>query len=257
MASKRIADEMAEILGAENEAEARYAFLAALSYRSCIVTTLLSFKRLERPRNVKMIWLEVLFQGEGVNHDADYDDDLREMERLLPNSVVFGVLNRLGPIRFRKFLKYVPKARRIIEQAFAKTGLKSFEEIVFAPILYEDRHFISHFYFPGKVENLVIQDINTLTKVYFGKWGPDLVESRPPVSADAEKVFLNPDELDVMRWLVAGKSASDTAVILNKSYQSVRYTADKVKDRLGFASLSQTLVCVAKQYHIDPLNPEL
>jgi len=71
---------------------------------------------------------------------------------------------------------------------------------------------------------------------------------------EAERdVTLRPQEIECIRWAVAGKSLQDIADITGLSYRSVRYQIDQARERYGYATNLQTFVRAAVDYGLDPL----
>jgi DNA-binding CsgD family transcriptional regulator len=97
--------------------------------------------------------------------------------------------------------------------------------------------------------------------------GPDVVSllgsvagayaGRVAVLASQEEsgraVTLRPQEIECIRWAVAGKSIQDIADITGLSYRSVRYQIDQARERYGYASNLQTYVRASIDYGLDPL----
>lgn len=66
-------------------------------------------------------------------------------------------------------------------------------------------------------------------------------------------VTLRPQEVECIRWAVAGKSIQDIADITGLSYRSVRYQIDQARERYGYASNLQTYIRASVDYGLDPL----
>jgi DNA-binding CsgD family transcriptional regulator len=66
-------------------------------------------------------------------------------------------------------------------------------------------------------------------------------------------VTLRPQEIECIRWAVAGKSIQDIADITGLSYRSVRYQIDQARERYGYASNLQAYVRASVDYGLDPL----
>ncbi|WP_316978447.1 helix-turn-helix transcriptional regulator [Shumkonia mesophila] len=66
-------------------------------------------------------------------------------------------------------------------------------------------------------------------------------------------VSLRPQEIECIRWAVAGKSIQDIADITGLSYRSVRYQIDQARERYGYTSNLQTYVRASVDYGLDPL----
>ncbi|MDX9860181.1 MAG: helix-turn-helix transcriptional regulator [Rhodospirillales bacterium] len=66
-------------------------------------------------------------------------------------------------------------------------------------------------------------------------------------------VTLRPQEIECIRWAVAGKSIQDIADITGLSYRSVRYHIDQARERYGYASNLQTYIRASVDYGLDPL----
>lgn len=77
---------------------------------------------------------------------------------------------------------------------------------------------------------------------------------RAESACDQSMVMLKPDELEVMRWAVAGKTVEDIAAITGLRTRTVRFHLDRVRRRYGFATVRQTLVKVAIDYRLDVLG---
>ena len=69
----------------------------------------------------------------------------------------------------------------------------------------------------------------------------------------ARAVVLNPQEIECIRWAVAGKSIQDIADITGLSYRSVRYQIDQARERYGYESNLQTYIRASVDYGLDPL----
>jgi len=54
-------------------------------------------------------------------------------------------------------------------------------------------------------------------------------------------VSLRPQEIECIRWAVAGKSIQDIADITGLSYRSVRYQIDQARERYGYTSNLQRM----------------
>ena len=67
-------------------------------------------------------------------------------------------------------------------------------------------------------------------------------------------VELTREELEVIRWSVAGKTLQEISAITGLGYRTVRYRLDRARNRYGYATLQQTLVRAAKDYELDPLG---
>ncbi len=97
--------------------------------------------------------------------------------------------------------------------------------------------------------------------------GPDVVSllgsvagayaGRVAVLASQEEngraVTLRPQEIECIRWAIAGKSIQDIADITGLSYRSVRYQIDQARERYGYTSNLQTYVRASVDYGLDPL----
>ncbi len=66
-------------------------------------------------------------------------------------------------------------------------------------------------------------------------------------------VTLRPQEIECIRWAVAGKSIQDIADITGLSYRSVRYQIDQARERYGYTSNLQAYVRASVDYGLDPL----
>gem|GEM_PF-566549 len=70
---------------------------------------------------------------------------------------------------------------------------------------------------------------------------------------DGRAVSLRPQEIECIRWAVAGKSLQDIADITGLSYRRVRYQIDQARERYGYTSNLQTYVRASVDYGLDPL----
>lgn len=66
-------------------------------------------------------------------------------------------------------------------------------------------------------------------------------------------VTLRPQEIECIRWAVAGKSIQDIADITGLSYRSVRYQIDQARERYGYTTNLQAYVRASVDYGLDPL----
>lgn len=70
-----------------------------------------------------------------------------------------------------------------------------------------------------------------------------------------DKIFLKPMEHDVVAWVAAGKSYEDIATILALPYSTVRYHLDQARRRSRFDTVTQLVVCAARDYDMCPMGP--
>lgn len=73
-----------------------------------------------------------------------------------------------------------------------------------------------------------------------------------PANEEREAVRISNKEKEALRWAIAGKTMDEIAMITGMSSRTIRYYLYSVRDRYGYATVQQTLVRVAKDYHLDP-----
>lgn len=63
---------------------------------------------------------------------------------------------------------------------------------------------------------------------------------------------LSDREIEIYSWTIKGKTVEEISIITSFSVQSVRYSLYRVRDLLGYATVAQAMVHVAKVYDITP-----
>lgn len=65
---------------------------------------------------------------------------------------------------------------------------------------------------------------------------------------------LRPNELECIKWAVAGKTLDDIAKITGFNYRTVRFYIDSARERYGYATNTQLYVRVALDFNLEPLG---
>lgn len=105
-----------------------------------------------------------------------------------------------------------------------------------------------NFFAAGTLASETISLLGTGAGAYAGKAA--VLASQEEAGRD---VALRPQEIECIRWAVAGKSIQDIADITGMSYRGVRYQIDQARERYGYATNLQTFVRAAVDYGLDPL----
>lgn len=106
-----------------------------------------------------------------------------------------------------------------------------------------------NFFAKGSLGAEAISLLGTATGAYAGKAAVLAAkEGNDPA------VALRPQEIECIRWAVAGKSLQDIADITGYSYRSVRYHIDQARERYGYTTNLQAFVRAAIDYGFDPLS---
>ena len=84
---------------------------------------------------------------------------------------------------------------------------------------------------------------------------PDVQAAGVPTADETPQPLteLRKVELEVIRWVAAGKSYPDIAIIMDMPYGTVRYHLERARRRNGFDTMTQLIVRAACDYNLSPL----
>ncbi len=164
---------------------------------------------------------------------------------------------RSNPFWLGRLDRYIPYTSSLLLRSSAPPGKPRLRDMILVPYRHKGHCHLMFFGFHARADTTVMTELHTLALSYVAKWLTELVtEQQQENAARGERLLLNERQLECLRWIIAGKSVQEVALITDMSYANVRYHLDRAKQQSGYASLQQLMVHAALEYGLSPLGPD-
>jgi DNA-binding CsgD family transcriptional regulator len=232
----------------------------AALFASCIardVAGAMFFSCREREPRREALQFHWFHDFSGQLGDTSPPDIAEVMLRKAPRWLFDWVTLRNNPLWLGRLDRYIPYTSALLLRSSAPAGKPQLRDLILVPYRHQGHCHLMFFGFHARADNTVMTELHTLALTYIAKWLTELVtEQQQTRAARGERLVLNERQLECLRWVIAGKSVQEVALITEMSYANVRYHLDRAKQQSGYASLQQLMVHAALEYGLSPLGPD-
>lgn len=251
-------EELRQVVCAADEQTARDRLSDALGRRSAPGFVFLSNNLDDEPGPdaVQVRWADARHQPVPLPEGFSEVEMARQVIRRIPRVIHSWIFSRDTPIQFGRLKKFYPQ---IMNTAFRglekKHGLPPLQDLLLISCRHEKKKCALAIGLLEAPSAERVSAINMLTQAYLTRWISVIVQDGYPDDLRADSAIrLTGEELECMKWLVAGKTVSEISSITDLSQRNVRFYIDRAKDRYGYATRQQAMVRAALDYGLDPMG---
>lgn len=252
-----VGNPLVDIVTAPAEDDARSALLREISAlggpAACLLWGDSGFGGLTQ--RMRPLWFDMRHNRQTPHPDFDPDDYITQKAHTVPTALLRLIVQRDRPVRLSELAGFFPRFARSLLHGADEYGLEPLKDVVGVPFWQNNQYEMLAVGFLEYPTQETMIRLSSVGLAYLSRWQNDLraLAGALPVPI-RERLTLTAQELDCLRWAVAGKTLQDIADLTGLRYRTVRHVLDRVRDRYGYATYQQTIARAAIDYGFDPMG---
>jgi DNA-binding CsgD family transcriptional regulator len=155
--------------------------------------------------------------------------------------------SRRKPVHLRRVFRFIPFSGQLMLRASAPPGRRPLKDFILVPHRQNEQTLGLLIALLEPVDYPRAEELSSLGSAFLARLSDAPLARQVP--------DLSERQLQCLRWIVAGKSLQETAVITGMSYANVRYHLERAKKAAGLASLQQLIAYAAVHHNLSPFGP--